>query len=335
MKKVKTITLLYSLAQNIAQEADTDTEKSALEIKEELSKHYMVDLLGIFPDQLDQVAAIKTDAVFNLIEWVGVNLDAACRVIETLKKNNIPFTGSDTYGYRASSDKVLMKQLMKEHDIPTPDSMVFLTGDETIPDFSYPMIVKPGAQHCGIGVSQESLARDPEELRAKAQKLIMEFHEPIIAEEFIDGREFHVTILEKNGHPWVLPPAEVVFKKEEGFAPILSYDGKWTEDSEEYAKSSMVLPTLTPDEQLRFQKLAEKAYLKLGGADYSRLDTRVRGNNIYVLEINNNPGIDYSNESGFGLSGKTTGFSFDEILSHIVENAVYRFRKGAYDPATV
>jgi D-alanine-D-alanine ligase-like ATP-grasp enzyme len=64
----------------------------------------------------------------------------------------------------------------------------------------------------------------------------------------------------------------------------------------------------------------------MDGKDYPRLDLRFSDEVINVLEINNNPGIDFEDDSGIGLSAKAAGFkNFSELLKHIVENAYLRF----------
>ena len=155
---------------------------------------------------------------------------------------------------------------------------------------------------------------------------LKKFQQPILVEEFVDGRELHVTVLERNGEPWVLPPAEVVFEKRAGWRPILSYEGKWDEKSKEYKMSHMELANLNSNIKNQITDIAKKCYRELGGRDYPRIDMRIRGGEIFVLEINNNPGIDYDIESGIGVSARAAGLSWEDLLKHIVENARRRFK---------
>jgi D-alanine-D-alanine ligase-like ATP-grasp enzyme len=76
----------------------------------------------------------------------------------------------------------------------------------------------------------------------------------------------------------------------------------------------------------RIVETAKICYTKMDGKDYPRLDLRICEGIMNVLEINNNPGIDFEDDSGIGLSTKAAGFtSFAELLTHIVENAYRRF----------
>lgn len=335
MKKLNKITVLYNLPLDKNYLADVDTEVSAKEIAKTLSEQYDVQLMGILPQTISNIQNISADLVFDMIEWSGNNFPYALKAIDLLQKTGIPFTGSDSRGFGISADKIVMKKLMDMHGIPTPSWQVFKTGNEkTKTDLNFPLIVKPALEHCGMGVSQLSLAHTSSELHTKVSESLKEFNQPILAEEFIDGRELHVTVFEKNGKPWVLPATEIIFKKSAGFAPILSYAGKWEESSEEYGMSWPEIAKLTDAQQRTMEKIAIQAYSELGGRDYPRLDMRLRGDDFFVLEINNNPGIDFSLESGFGLSCRAAGFDYLEALAHICEHAYFRFT-AHHDAATV
>lgn len=308
---MKRICVLYNKPEDIFNEADVDTQESAESIGRELSDvGYETRMLGISTDEVDEVRKIKSDIIFNLVEWTGKNIELGVKVIKTLEKMRIPFVGSGSFGFLLSSDKVMMKREMKKNKIPTPG-------------LKFPAIVKPSLEHCGVGITQKSVAYDSNELRVMSRELRERFKQPVIAEEFIEGRELQVTILEKNGRPWVLPAAEVIFDKP---GAVLSYEMKWVEKSPEYSQSHMEAADLSSKLKTQISKLAQKCYLKLGGRDYPRLDLRVRGEEIFVLEINNNPGLDWDLDSGMGVSARLAGFkTYGELLTHIVENAYFRF----------
>ncbi len=308
---MKTICVLYNKPEDISNECDIDTQNSAADIYGILNGvGYQTQLIGISTDEIGEVRKIKADIVFNLVEWTGKNIDSGVRVIKILEKMRIPFVGSGSFGFLLSSDKEMMKREMIKNKIPTPG-------------LKFPAIVKPSLEHCGIGITQKSIVYDSQELGVMSSKLREKYKQPVIAEEFIEGRELQVTILERNGRPWVLPAAEVVFDKP---GAVLSYEMKWVEKSPEYSESHMVVAALNSKLKTQISKLAEKCYAKLGGRDYPRLDLRIRGEEIFVLEINNNPGLDWELDSGMGVSARLAGFkTYGELLGHIVENAYSRF----------
>jgi len=318
MKRINSITVLYNLPE-LSDESDTDTQKSAQRVAEELKRYYDVRILGIDSNDIGNLMNLKTDFVFNLVEWSGLNSQWGVKVIETLEKAGLPYSGSNSWGYWLSCNKKIMKEEMDKKNIPTPRWFV------NEGKLKFPVIVKPVLEHCGIGISQTSVCYNDQDTRNKGQEMMEKYKQPVLVEEYIDGRELHVTILEKNGEPWVLPPAEVIYEKKEGHVPILSYEMKWNEKSEEYKMARMQVAKLDKRLEKEVGRIAKKCYLELGGRDYPRLDLRIRDNEIFVLEINNNPGIDYDVESGIGVSARAVSLNWEDLLKHIVENAWRRF----------
>jgi D-alanine-D-alanine ligase len=232
MKTIKNITVLYNKTIDDNFLADVDTAQSAQEIGSVLANNYQINYLGISLSEISKIKSIQADLIFNCIEWAGENIDVAVEALKLLHDTGIPYTGSDAAGYELSSNKLKMKKKFIENNIPTPSYFIMHTGNERIPDnIKYPVLLKPLTQHCGCGITQDSLAYTQSELIGKAKKLIDEFKDSALVEEYIDGREIHVTVLEKYGQPWVLPPCEIIFTKDDGFIPILSYAAKWHEDS--------------------------------------------------------------------------------------------------------
>ena len=311
MKTLQKILVLYNKPENINDESDLDTQNSAFEVAKQLTgEGFVCGVMGIGLNEVDKVKNLEADLIFNLVEWTGNNIKQGTEVIKILERRKIPFTGSGSRGFLLSSDKVWMKEEMIKNNIPTPGQR-------------FPMMVKPAYEHCGIGITQNSIVKNESELRIKNYELRKKYNQPVIAEEFIDGRELHVTILEKNGRPWVLPPAEVMFEKP---GAVLSYEMKWNEKSPEYTQAHMEPARLDKNLELRIKKIAKQAYIKLGGRDYPRLDMRIRGSEVFVLEINNNPGLDFDTDAGMGVSARLAGFkTYNELLKHIVENAYLRF----------
>jgi D-alanine-D-alanine ligase-like ATP-grasp enzyme len=80
---------------------------------------------------------------------------------------------------------------------------------------------------------------------------------------------------------------------------------------------------VTVDEELtkRLMQVGVNCYRKLGGRSYPRVDMRVRDGEIWVLEINNNPGIDFHPDSAICHSAKMFGWDWHQLLDNIVTNA--------------
>lgn len=323
---MKKISILFNELQENVGESEKDTVDSSVWLKNVLDKiGYETELIGVKTNTLEKINRIKCDLVFYLIEWTGENTKYAFEAIDILEQNKIFYTGSGKVGYGLSCDKTLMKELFMKNKIPTPLFQILSSGDEELLKYKYPVIIKPALEHCGVGVTQDSVVNNDQELKNRVKKMISEFNQPMIAEEFIDGREFHVTVLEKNKKPWVLPPAEVVFSDVPNFRHILSYSGKWMKNSWEWSLSTMKLAEIDDSLFEKIKQICETAYVKFDGKDYPRFDFRYDGKDLYVLELNNNPGIDYALNSGIGISARAARLTEEGLVKHIVENALVRW----------
>jgi len=322
---LRKVTVLYNLpgestTQNI-KEADDDTERSALNIAEGLKDlKYDVEVLGITRNEIEKVKTIKTDLVFNMIEWAGRECNLAVHVLNMLQDNGIPFTGSNAEGYMLSCDKVKTKKRMLENNISTPKYLIAQDTEFKIRDSGlvFPIIVKPSTEHCAIGITQKSVVTTESELTTLINKLYTTYKQPLIVEEYIQGDEAQVTVLEKNGQPWVLPPAVFRYRTKKKYWPINTYAAKWTDGWESKMSAWIDAASLSEPVLQKIHALAQLCYTCLSGRSYPRIDMRINGNQVYVLEINNNPGIDFDPESGIAHSAVQAGLDWLGLLQNIV-----------------
>ncbi len=308
--------------------ADEDTADSALEIAEALkSKHADVLLVPVSEDTIEEISRVKADCLFTLIEWDGEDMPLFLRAMELIEQTGIPFTGSKLAMMRRLSDKVTMKEALDEAGIPTPCWQLFRDGNELVrADFVYPVIMKLSLTHCSIGLTRNAVVDRPEDLAAHIKEHLRTYHQPIYVEEFIDGREFQVTIIEENGEPRVLPPAEIIFKKG-GKDSFLTYESRWDEEHPDYHLSSVKLAALSPSLKKRLEDVSLAAFRSLGFGDYARMDIRTRGEEPFILEANTNPGLGDSDDYGMTISYKAVGWRFSDFVWKIVESCLRRFRK--------
>ncbi|MDO8488063.1 MAG: hypothetical protein Q7S31_01980 [bacterium] len=319
-KTLRKITVIYNLPIGASPD-DLDTQKSALGVAQGLGEAgYEVDTLGLTAETISAVKKIKADLVFNLVEWAGQDCRLGVKTIKYLELAGVPYTGSNGWGYQLSCDKKLMKQALQKHHLPTPKWQVFDSGDELISPFKYPVIVKPTLEHSAIGISQKSVVTNSTDLKEQVNHLLEQFRQPVLAEEFIAGDEAQVTILEKLGHPWVLPPAVFRYRQQEGYWPINTYEAKWGEGWE--AGMSDWVELTDAGLLKRLEDLSRQCYIYLGGRSYPRVDLRIAPDGqVYILEVNNNPGIDFDSESGITVSAKAVDLTWQTLLKNIVEEA--------------
>ncbi len=158
-----------------------------------------------------------------------------------------------------------------------------------------------------------------------------EYQSPVLAEEFIDGREFYVGVL-GNSNVQALPIIELDFSKfPKGLPKIASWSAKWGEDGEgkgaEFAGTESIFPTdLSEDLSDRIKQVAIDAFQALRLRDYARVDLRVTdAGKIYVIEVNPNCYLEAKSE--FASSALKDGIEYPALINRIVELASARYSR--------
>jgi D-alanine-D-alanine ligase len=154
-------------------------------------------------------------------------------------------------------------------------------------------------------------------------------------EEFIEGREFNVTLL-GNETPRVMPLSEINFRRIlNPFARIVSFRAKWVPSSPEYLGTPPTCPARVSESiKARIEDVAHRAYLAMRLHDYGRVDIRLRNGTPYVLEVN--PNADLSADAGIARASRVAGMSYSDLADEITRLAARRYRmKGASRPRLV
>lgn len=117
----------------------------------------------------------------------------------------IRYTGSDYLGSALAMDKGLAKQIFRMNGIPTPNGISLKRGEDAKSvaelGLTLPCVVKPCRGGSSIGVS----IVHTEDAFATALAEAFRLEDELIVEEFIEGREFSVGVI--DGEP--LPVIEI------------------------------------------------------------------------------------------------------------------------------
>lgn len=311
-------------------ETDEDSAQIATKVARGLEfKGHVTTLYPIDEAAIEKIGEIKTDCVFNLIEWCGLDIELAKKAFTYLRQLNVPITGSTEEIFILTGDKIKAKIRLREAGLPIPRGMVFVTGEEEIPDnLPYPLIVKPAYEHCSVGLSYSSIAHNPEELRPIVKRQIKGLGQTVIAEEFIVGRELEVYLLEEGDQVRVLPIEETVFFNKDP-SQFLTYESKWDVNHPDYQASEVKLAKLTEEERQIVEKVSVKAFKKMGLRGYARFDIRLRDNIPYLLETNANPSVYDNDEELKDINAEVIwGIKFPDYLEAIVQSALCHYKNG-------
>jgi D-alanine-D-alanine ligase len=318
-------------------EAEHDILQTAAVVREILTAAgYRVSALGVNRDPGALLAGLRehrADVVFNFFEGTADRAETEAYAAGLLQWVGVPFTGSPAETLALARNKPLTKHLLRGAGLPTADFVVLEGLPATLCPLAWPVIVKPGAQDASVGLEQASVVTSQEALERQAASLLERYGPPVLVEEFIDGRELVVGVVEAP-EVQALPVAEILFLERDrpGYWPIVTYGCKWHPGSDEDVATPPRCPAdVCPELAARLQDLAVRAFRLLGCRDYVRVDFRVRrSGEPFILEVNTNP--DFSPTAGLARALKAHGLTHAGFTVQLVENAL---RRGRFYPEGV
>jgi len=264
------------------------------------------------------VVGERWDLVFNLAEGVRgrsreAQVPAVCEMFDQ------PYTFSDPLTCAVTLDKSLAKRVVRDHGLPTaPFALVDRPEAAAEVDLPPPLFVKPVAEGSSKGVTRRSQIETRENLAAACAELIGTFHQPVLVESFLPGREMTVGIVGNGPDARVLGVMEVTFRP--------GADTTYTAlNKKEY--ETWIDYALLDGEPLaqKARKLALAAYEALGCRDLARVDIRCdAAGEPQFLEINPLPGL-HPTYSDLPILAGRAGIPYADLLGQVVEASARRW----------
>ncbi|MBN1682764.1 ATP-grasp domain-containing protein [Candidatus Bathyarchaeota archaeon] len=280
----------------------------------------------------ENLKKIKPTIVLNRAEGISgesreSHIPAFCEMLQ------IPYVGAGIMTTAICLDKPTTKKILEYHQIKTAPFTVLFDKDEKIDqNLKYPLILKPSHEGSSIGINEDNVVDNEKELRQKISQMLQEYNQPILVEEFIDGREFSVGFygnFEKDNQPIILPIFEVDFTK---FDPklknVLGQRAKTIYDT----SKNYICPANIPESLKReIEENTLKIIKILNCKDWGRVDYRYnKQGRLYFLEINPLPGIDFDVEkddfSFYPYMWIKGGYTFDQMVKYIVSAGLKRYK---------
>ena len=270
-----------------------------------------------FMAEIAELANEKPDFVFNLVESINNKGELIYFVPALLNLYSIPYSGNSLEAIFLTTNKTICSNTMKNAGIINPG--LYLPSQFKLLKPGRKYIVKPIWEDGSLGITAESVFECKAGFEVKLKELD-DSHWFI--EDFIDGREFNISVLAGKDGPEVLPPAELVFVNYDASRPrIIDFKAKWEMDSFEYINTVREFPGSKLNAKLiaNLKEAALSCWNLFGLKGYVRVDVRTdRNDNVFVIEINGNPCI--SPDGGFVAATKEAGYSFTEVLQMIIDD---------------
>lgn len=257
-------------------------------------------------DGLAGLEALAPDRAFIALHGRGGEDGTLQGALELLR---IPYTGSGVLASALGMDKQRTKQLWQALDLPTPASIMLGADADwagVVERLGLPLIVKPVHEGSTLGIS----IVDSREALEAAYHEAAHFDAAVMAERFIKGEEFTVSLLGDE----VLPAIRVEVPS--GF---YDYQAKYHSSETLYH-----LPCgLSLEHEQRLATLCREAFAAIGGRGWGRVDVmRDAVGQFWLLEVNTVPGM--TDHSLVPQSAAYAGLDFDALVLRILATSLER-----------
>jgi D-alanine-D-alanine ligase len=279
-------------------------------------KTYRKGITNNFMAEIEELAGEKPGFIFNLVESINNKGELLYFVPAVLNMYNLPYTGNPLEAMFITTSKALTNKFLVEAGLSTPGAYLPSQWDRMTPGKKY--IIKPVWEDGSMGITAESVFTFTP---AYSEKLKAYRDSHWIIQEYIEGREFNISVMMGRKEPEVLPPAEMTFINYGERPRIVDFRAKWEEGSFEFENTVRKFPGKELDKVLekKLRDLALSCWHVFGLKGYARVDMRIDSdNNPYVIEVNANPCI--SPNGGFVAATHEAGYRFTDVLQWIIDD---------------
>jgi D-alanine-D-alanine ligase len=265
----------------------------------------------------------KPDVLINLCEGYQGNPQLEAQIAAILELEGLAFTGNTSKALALCQDKYKTKIILSALGYNTPRFALSKSAQDEI-DLAFPVIVKPNFEDASLGVNVNSVAHDQKELKRNIRKVLENYGQPALVEEYIEGREFNVAVFDFS-EPVYLQVSEIDFSEWPADTPhICSYEAKWIEEHLHFRHTIPKCPAeISTPLRDKLQQTAIDVFTDLDCRDYARVDYRVYADGTpFILEVNPNP--DISLNAGYARALIATGIEYDSFWDLMIRKALRR-----------
>lgn len=244
----------------------------------------------------------RPDVVFNALHGRFGEDGCIQGILNVLR---IPYTHSGMLASAVAMDKPLAKTIFAAAGVPIAEHVVVSREEAMASDvMERPYVVKPTNQGSSVGVHIVRAGDNREPLTGDERAL----GRHVMVERYVHGKELTVAVM--GDRP--LAVTEITSDRE-----FYDYEAKYAEGGSAHLLPAP-LEAAVYDEAMR---LALGAHGALGCRGVSRADMRFDGDNVYMLEVNTQPGM--TPTSLVPEQAAHVDISFNELVTWMVENAEY------------
>ena len=214
----------------------------------------------------------------------------------------IPYTGSGVMASAIAMDKVMSKRIFEQIGVPQARWRIYRSPAD-VEAIGYPLVVKPSREGSSVGVSIVRREGDLDRALDEARR----HHGDVLLEEYVEGREINVAVLDGTalGEVEVRPAVE-----------FYSYEAKYQRNDTRY----LCPAPISDEERARLFAIAVRAHEGLGCSGYSRVDLILApSGRVICLEVNTLPGM--TEKSLLPKIAVAAGLDYATLVERILASA--------------
>lgn len=293
---------------------------SVLASVEKLGHNVRLNVCGT-EKSLDEIARRKPDLVILAVKYIAISEQNDIWLSEYFANKGINFSGSPRDVLEYDSSKILAKAHLKKCGVRTAEFFTAVPGQHKSADklpIDFPLFLKPSNAANGNGIDDFSFVNDFEGFQKKVLSLHSEFGEQVLVEEYLDGREFTVSIIKTAYDKYIVSPVEIIPVASLSGIRILGERAK-CENKEEFNRVDC------SDLSENVRKIAMESFIGLGARDFGRIDVKTNmGGQCFFMEANLVPGMT-SMSSYFPRACEIArSLSYDHVVALIVDAGLNR-----------
>ncbi|MEE8320726.1 MAG: D-alanine--D-alanine ligase [Gammaproteobacteria bacterium] len=249
------------------------------------------------------------DRVFVVLHGRGGEDGVIQGGLETIK---IPYTGSGVLGSALAMDKSRSKALWLQAGLPTPGYIELDSQSDwkqVCNTLGLALMVKPVHEGSSFGASKVTSCDNLYDAWQEAYR----FDERVLAERWIEGAEYTVSILNEEILPLIRLDTPRVF---------YDYQAKYEDSATRY-----ICPCgLEPAMEKQLGQLAHEAYKLLDASGWGRIDLLLDDKgHVWLIEVNTVPGM--TSHSLVPMAATQAGIGFDELVMRILATSMNHERQ--------
>ena len=270
---------------------------------------------------LEDVVKRKPALVILAVKYIPVTNEDDIWLSDYFSQHEINFTGSSREVLKFDSNKVLAKTHLKNKGIKTANYFLASPGQyktENELPITFPLFLKPLDAANGNGIDDLSFVTNFTEYKNKVTSLYNIYHQPILVEEYLDGREFTVAVIKTLNEELIVSAVEAIPPTSSHGLRILGAQAK-KDDSEK------LIEIVDEDVKQRVTTLAIDAFNALGVRDFGRIDIKTDNHGeCFFMEANLVPGMTFGSSYFPQACDIAHQFSYDKVVELILSGGLAR-----------